>query len=529
MDRKFYTDDFERLIKEMSDEFRMYPSKRIWNSIYNNIHPQRKWPSIGMSISLIFTLILVGHLNTSNPVLVSQLASKQLAYQNAPFNLANAIAYSSKFPDHSIGYNQTNISPLNDLESAAIVNQDKLNNNQSGPYHQNITSNKKASSKVIDNNTLANHEAIAQIQSLSKKGNQNLNKSIQSLSNSTKHSVELIAENSSSEIASEPSSSIATSQKSNISDLMNSISENEISRKELNSNFSEALQNKITSLIQKRLSKNNQALISMKDKEWVENIAVKNKKVAKKWAGKITSMAYFTPSIVYRSLSNNPDFFTNNSSSSPVSLSTANQALKENLNQLPAIGLEIGAGLQYSILKNLSIKGGVQLNYTRYSTNAFANSHPFSTAITLHDFVSNTNYEIYKTSPFSNKAGLEATRLHNETFQFSLPVGANLKLAGNEKLQWNIGAAIQPTFVVGGKNYLISSDYRNFVNEPSLFRRWNLNAGFETFITFKSKGLSWQIGPQFRTQLLSTNSKQYVIEEKLLNYGLKVGVSKIIR
>jgi hypothetical protein len=37
MDRKFHTDDFERLLKEMSDEFKMYPSKRIWNSIYNNI------------------------------------------------------------------------------------------------------------------------------------------------------------------------------------------------------------------------------------------------------------------------------------------------------------------------------------------------------------------------------------------------------------------------------------------------------------------------------------------------------------
>ena len=58
MDRKFHTDDFERLLKEMSDEFKMYPSKRIWNSIYNNIHPQRNWPSVGMSISLIFTLIL---------------------------------------------------------------------------------------------------------------------------------------------------------------------------------------------------------------------------------------------------------------------------------------------------------------------------------------------------------------------------------------------------------------------------------------------------------------------------------------
>ena len=529
MERKFNTDDFERLLKEMSDEFRMYPSKRIWNSIYNNIHPQRKWPSIGMSISLIFTLILVGHLNTSNPVLVSQLASKQLEYQPAHTKLANSISFSSKFLDQSRGDNQTTLLPPTDLGSNAIVNPDKEDYNQSVPHLQNITSNKKASAKDIEHDALVNHQAIAQIQSLSNKDNQHLNKAIQSVSNYSKHSVELIVANNSTEIALEPNSSLATSQKSNIGDLLNIISENEISRKDLTSNLSEALQNETNSLNQKGLSQNNPSSISMKDKEWIENNAINNRKAPKKWAGKITTMAYATPSVVYRTLTNNPDFFVNPNSSSSVSLSTANQALKENLNQLPAMGLELGAGLQYSILKNLSIKGGVQLNYTRYSTNAFANSHPFSTAITLHDFVSNTNYEEYKTSPYSNKSGLEATRLHNETFQFSLPIGANLKLAGNKKLQWNVGATIQPSFVLGGKNYLLSSDNRNFVNEPSLLRRWNLNAGFETFITFKSKGLSWQIGPQFRTQLLSTNSKQYVIEEKLLNYGLKVGVSKIIR
>ena len=110
-----------------------------------------------------------------------------------------------------------------------------------------------------------------------------------------------------------------------------------------------------------------------------------------------------------------------------------------------------------------------------------------------------------------------------------MPIGADLKLAGNENVQWNVGASIQPTFVIGGKNYLISSDKRNFVKEPSLLNRWNINAGFETFITFKSNGLTWQIGPQFRTQLFSTNSKKYVIEERLLNYGFKVGVSKLIK
>src|SRR6188768_3370198 len=68
MDRNFHTDDFERLLREKSDEFRMYPSKRIWHSIYNNIHPGRKWPSVAMSITLISALLITGYLNTNNAV-----------------------------------------------------------------------------------------------------------------------------------------------------------------------------------------------------------------------------------------------------------------------------------------------------------------------------------------------------------------------------------------------------------------------------------------------------------------------------
>ena len=72
MDRNFHTDDFERLLREKSDEFRMYPSKRIWHSIYNNIHPGRKWPSVAMCITLITALFLVGYLNTKNTNLYTE-------------------------------------------------------------------------------------------------------------------------------------------------------------------------------------------------------------------------------------------------------------------------------------------------------------------------------------------------------------------------------------------------------------------------------------------------------------------------
>ena len=66
MDNNFYTDDLERLLKEKSDEFRMYPSKRVWHSLYNDLHPSRRWPSVTISMLLVLVLMLTGYLNTND-------------------------------------------------------------------------------------------------------------------------------------------------------------------------------------------------------------------------------------------------------------------------------------------------------------------------------------------------------------------------------------------------------------------------------------------------------------------------------
>ena len=66
MERKFYTDNFERLLREHVDQFKMTPSKKVWHGIYNNMHPGRRWPSIAMTLVFLFTLVIVGHLNTNN-------------------------------------------------------------------------------------------------------------------------------------------------------------------------------------------------------------------------------------------------------------------------------------------------------------------------------------------------------------------------------------------------------------------------------------------------------------------------------
>src|SRR5665647_1148501 len=66
MERRFFMNDFEQSLKEHADEFKMIPSKRVWHGIYNDIHPGRRWPSVAMSLALIFTLVVIGHLNTHN-------------------------------------------------------------------------------------------------------------------------------------------------------------------------------------------------------------------------------------------------------------------------------------------------------------------------------------------------------------------------------------------------------------------------------------------------------------------------------
>src|SRR5665647_3858254 len=66
MERKFYPANFEKFLKGHADQFKMTPSKKVWHGIYNDLHPGRRWPSVAMSLVFIFTLVIIGHLNTNN-------------------------------------------------------------------------------------------------------------------------------------------------------------------------------------------------------------------------------------------------------------------------------------------------------------------------------------------------------------------------------------------------------------------------------------------------------------------------------
>src|ERR1700743_3768572 len=56
----FYSDDFEQLIREKTEQYKMYPSERVWKGVHNSLHTKRKWFISSMSLLVIGILFLAG-------------------------------------------------------------------------------------------------------------------------------------------------------------------------------------------------------------------------------------------------------------------------------------------------------------------------------------------------------------------------------------------------------------------------------------------------------------------------------------
>lgn len=187
----------------------------------------------------------------------------------------------------------------------------------------------------------------------------------------------------------------------------------------------------------------------------------------------------------------------------------------------PNFGFEAGFAAKYPVAKNLKLKGGLQFNINSYSVKTF-DTYTQTATIRVNDqngtaYNSLTNY--------NNFSGYQSKWLQNFYFQVSAPVGIELKLKGDKTTQFGIASTLQPTYLLGNKAYLISTDYKNYAMFPNLIRHWNLSTSLETYVGYSTGHLKWQVGPQVRYQLLSSYVKKYPVKENLFGFGLKVGVS----
>lgn len=519
MDNKFYIDDFEKFLKDKVDDFKMYPSQRVWHSIYNNMHPGSRWPSISMCITLICTLFLIGYLNTGTANRPGRQIA-QAAKETSPAVIAVNTIVDNNTPVSSLnnsgnikavslpGIKQLPTTPGREIGNDVNANNIELLRNQPGITLANA-------SKNFNNNP--EEQLNASVVSAPGVGS-NIEIYKTSTSASIENAAALSLNNEAPAIRMHNDNTPAAVLQKSIAQI------SPIAVVANNDKLAEiALVNTGTGVVNNITHPAAVNQLSETDKAWMENYAMYNRPAPKKWKGKLSMQVYFTPSVVYRNLENR----VGKNASSLINTPVNNSDISSFVNHTPSFGLETGTSLVYDLFKKVQVKAGLQLNYTRYNVHAFNNYHPSLTSLTMNN-ESGLSYATYRSSDYSNFYGVDAVKLHSQTYQLSIPVGVNLKLASiDNRIDWYAGATVQPSFIFGGKSFLLSSDTRSYVPTTEFMNHFNVNTGLETFLSIKTKtGYTWNIGPQFRRQVFSTNGKVYSIQEKLVSYGIKLGISK---
>ena len=468
MERQFHNEDFEKFLKDNANQYRMYPSDKVWKGIYSALHIRHRWYAFAALILLLTSGALITFFALNNngekaPVAANEIKTVQPTpgtdnkiNQDVSGNTGLVTDYNTKqkSPDALV---KLRVPGQNDpvtqqLYSPALV--EKSYHSSDLRFPQIILP-----TLVTTENNLAAYMEKYKIEGLSKTQNDYQ-----------------ITSNAQEEIKAEPS-----------------------------------LSDKIV-LDKKAENKMNQAAMALAS----NNTPIKTTRRTPR----LTSQLYFTPTISYRKLSENKSY----------SSSVVGQIQPFNYNQFidinkkvkhkPAMGVELGLDNKYALNNKIAAKAGLQFNISRYDIGAYFHPTEFATiALTS----GNGADSITALSNYRNSNSYSPNWLENFYFQVSLPVGAEIILFGNKKAQWGVAGTIQPTYNLGERAYLITSDYKNYVKVPRLMRAWNLNTGVETFVSYSTGRIKWQVGPQVRYQHMSSFESDYPVKENLFNVGLKVG------
>jgi hypothetical protein len=187
-------------------------------------------------------------------------------------------------------------------------------------------------------------------------------------------------------------------------------------------------------------------------------------------------------------------------------------------------GFETGAEMSLKIAKKFKFITGFNLSYSGYK-NVSNLVHPTFATLTLNDNKGGTYSKNYITH-YGNGQSQDHLYLVNYNIEASIPLGVQYNIWGNEKIKVDIASLIEPSLVLKGNAYLISSDGRYYVNDPTLLRRTNLEGHFGSYITLIGKKIKWHLGPDFRYQFFSTYKNIYPTKEHLIDYGIRIGISK---
>lgn len=472
MERGFYNEDydFEELIRQKSDQLKMYPSDKVWKGIHGNLHSTRRWYWLSLVLFLGGISYYAVDQLISSPKKMAQSApqsadDKQVA-KAAP---AIVVPFSPVVPRTS-----ANRGPLPSDEP----NNDELLTSETpaGP----------ASTPLLQPAEQAAQAVVIPID----------------IQTSTKNTEQITEE----------ASHLATS---------------ELTADPFTAMISDAAQAVLDEPVKDEAEIEDEAALNDRQKiNWLQENAVYE--LTRPKTKRLSWQVSMSPTMNYRKLVGNDNVsLASDVKNVPIALNI--QGNIDNLvNHKPALGFEVGSVFLYQLNKNLTFKTGVQFNYSRYNIQAYKSASTETATISLSNFYGSEALTSF--TRLRNFGGSSFTNLKNEFYQFSTPIGLEYVVLGQRRLQLAVAGTIQPTYMLNRNNYMITTDYKNYTREPSLVRRWNANTSVEAFLSYKApSGLKFQLGPQFRYQLLSTYVDKYPVKEFLMEYGLKLAVSRSIR
>jgi hypothetical protein len=489
MERGFYNEDIEELLKEKSDQYKMYPSDKVWKGIHRSLHPNRKW----YWFSLILFLGAVGYY-TFIEFITPSTSSKAISENNPTSNISKSTEATTTESNNN---KPAVIVPFGNPKQAANATSGSTSKQRT--FVLNPDNNETNTGVVINMDQPATATAPA----------------TDILEN---HSLVFNNETPVYDLNAKPVRKLWQAEH-----IEGGAAEPELN----NQTYKVPAQNSLTSptsINESKLGENtHDAAEDNKRLGWLANKAVYELPVPKQ--KRLGWQLTFTPTMNYRTWrgSNYP------SDVKTLPLAPIIEGDPEKLvNHKQALGFEVGSNVLYTLNKTFTLKAGLLFNYTRYDIQAYSSSSSEPATIALNSNWGIATGELTTYTRYRNFGGDAAEDLHNQYFQLSVPLGLEINLLGNEKIQVGVGGTVQPTYLLNRNSYLLTADYK-YATEPSLVRKWNVNTSAEAFISYKTGDLKWQVGPQMRYQLFSSYIKKYPIVENLFNYGIKIGVTKTIR
>jgi len=310
MESNFSNNDFEQYVKQNADQYRMFPSEKVWRGVNNALHTRRKWYAFWLGFILLLTGGSVTWVMTGHPALSKKDNSTSTSKPGVILKQKIITGTeTARIIDDLLPFNKQQFlseNPISQQDNLIVIEPNM-------PVRQEVTEVQLPATNFehLSNSGLINSEHTLIVDNLSS----TVDAQDYALDFGGNQPIIILTEKSSG-------------------------------------------------------NKDNSQPLEIKNGSYPMTIeSVINAYQVKKTPKKISWQLFITPTVSYRKLSVNKSINNPSAFNYPfASLSDVNSAVTHK----PDVGLQIGLSGRYPITKDLKVRGGFQFNINRYDIKAYA-------------------------------------------------------------------------------------------------------------------------------------------------------------